>query len=80
MGLGEKEVITVAEACSKCRTLLSVHLTGNDVYEVYETIEKEAWRGPGFTDIVEVTKKDVRRELRRIFRPRKRIKQFEQII
>jgi len=40
MGLGENEVLKIAEACSKCRTLLSVHLTGNEVYEVYETKEK----------------------------------------
>jgi hypothetical protein len=60
MGLGENEVIKIATACSKCRTLLSVHLTGNEVYEVYETIEKNT-EYPGFKEIVEVKKRDIRR-------------------
>ena len=60
MGLGEAEVIKIAEACSKCRTLVSVHLTGNEVYEVYET-EKKNTEYPGFYEIVQTKKRDVRR-------------------
>ena len=29
MGMSPSEVLRLAEACSKCRTLLSLHLTGN---------------------------------------------------
>jgi hypothetical protein len=52
MGLGEEEVVKIAEACSKCRTLLSVHLTGNEVYEVYETEQKPRPGWPGHKDNV----------------------------
>ena len=55
MGLGENEVLKIAEACSKCRTLLSVHLTGNEVYEVYEVHEKLKYVDyPGFKTIDKV--------------------------
>ena len=33
MGLGEDEVLKIALACTKSRSLLSIHLTGNYVYE-----------------------------------------------
>ena len=57
MGFGEKQVMMLATACTKSRALLSIHLTGNEVYEP-----------------------DVRRKIRRIFRPRRRLKLFEETI
>ena len=54
LGLWPKELERVAKACSKCRTLLSIHLTGNRKVE----------------DLA------VKAEIRKILRPRKRLKDF----
>lgn len=54
MSLKKDEVLWIGQACSKSRTLLSIHLTGN------------------------VSFKDCRRHMRRIMRPRKRLKDADE--
>jgi len=56
LGLSPEELYIVAKACSKCRTLLAIHLTGNRKVE----------------DLV------VKARIRKIMRPRKRIKDFHE--
>lgn len=57
MHLGEEEILHIAKACVTCRTLLSIHLTGNEVYSP-----------------------ETRKKLRLMFRPRRRIKDFNEAI
>ena len=57
MHLGELEILHIVKACITCRTLLSIHLTGNEVYSP-----------------------ELRRKLRLMFRPRRRIKDFKEAI
>ena len=56
MGLSPDELAKIAKACSKCRTLLSIHMTGNR----------------------NIDDPKVKARIRKIMRPRKRVKDFRE--
>ena len=53
MPLNSEEILKICEACSKCRTLLSIHLTNSSAQS-----------------------QEIKKQMRRIMRPRKRLKDF----
>lgn len=81
MALSQEDLVEICTACSKARTLLSIHLTGNGITKSsYAEVRDHPHLTAGDDDFFrrQQNRFDFRKKLRQIMRPRRRIKQFRE--